>query len=77
MIDNIKWTNEKTQNVAKWIDRDPAFYNIAINNRGGRSAFLNVRAIMKELGFHKTPDQVSFWDESLDVKQLHNFIKEL
>lgn len=77
MNDTIQWTNEKTANVAKWIDRDPAFYNIAINNRGGRSAFLNVRAYMKVLGFHKTPDQVSFFDEDLDLRQLHHFIKEL
>jgi hypothetical protein len=77
MNDNIQWTNEVTANVAKWIDRDPAFYNVAINNRGGRNAFLNVRAFMKVLGFHKTPDNVSFFDESLDLKQLHNFIKEL
>lgn len=77
MIDNIKWTNEKTQNVAKWIDRDPAFYNVAKNNQKDRQPFLNTRAFMRLLGFHKTPDQVSFWDETLDVKQLNSFIKDL
>lgn len=77
MNDNIKWTNEATQNVAKWIDRDPAFYNIAKNNQKDRQPFLNTRSFMKILGFHKTPDQVSFWDETLDIKQLNSFIKDL
>jgi len=77
MNDNIKWTNDATANVAKWIDRDPAFYNVAVNNQKGRNPYINLRAWMKELGFHKTPDQVSFWDESLDIQQLNFFIKEL
>ncbi len=77
MNDNIKWTNDATQNVAKWIDRDPAFYNVAKNNQKGRNPYLNLRAWMVTLGFHKTPDQVSFFDDSLDIKQLNSFIKEL
>lgn len=77
MNDLIKWTNEKTQNVAKWIDTDPCFYNIAKNNQKGRNPYRNVRAYMKLLGFHKTPDQVSFFDPTLDTKQLNSFIKDL
>lgn len=77
MLDIIKWTNTKTQNVAKWIDRDPAFYNVAKNNQKGRNPYENVRAFMQILGFSKTPDQVSLFDEDLDIKQLNFFIKEL
>lgn len=77
MLDLIKWTNDETKNVAKWIDRDPAFYNVAKNNQKGRHPFENTRAFMDILGFRKTPDQVSLWDEKLDLKQLNFFIKEL
>ena len=77
MNDNIQWTNNATANVAKWIDRDPAFYNVAKNNQKSRQPYLNLRAWMKELGFHKTPDQISFFDSTLDIRQLNLFIKEL
>jgi len=77
MNDLIKWTNEATANVAKWIDADPCFYNVAKNCQKGRNPFRATRSCMKLLGFHKTPDQVSFWDPNINMKQINSFIKDL
>ena len=71
------WANYETWNVALWIQNDEGIYNTARTMRNRLYPYNTFANAMRDCGFHKTPDDVSYNDSALDIEALDSMIQEL
>jgi hypothetical protein len=71
------WANYETWNVALWIQNDEGMYDSARIMRRARNPYQSFANAMRDCGFHKTPDDVSYNDSALDIEALDSMIQEL
>ena len=72
------WKNYETWNVALWIGNDQGYYELA-KECDSYKEFICIVTNNLYLGTtsKKTPDDISWIDESLDYERLDELIKEL
>lgn len=68
------WSNYETWNIALWLDNDEFFYEIVKRAALRSSPYEFILSELKELGIEKTPDNVYFTDENINVEELNNSI---
>lgn len=67
------WKNYETWNVALYIQNDYGLYCMA----KGFTSYEEFRDELRELGIIETPDQVSYNDSGLDIRELDEMLKGL
>lgn len=76
------WANYETWNVALWIQNDESLNGLALSCCDAVCPYDCFRSDLRDvwgdeaIGL-KTPDGVNWYDKSLDLKALNEFVKEL
>ena len=73
------YTNYETWNVALWIGNDEGFYHLALDCENYQDFVSQIKEIFddKNPKHYQTPDNVSWTDSGLNIKELDDVIKEL
>jgi hypothetical protein len=72
------WANYETWNVALYIQNEKGLYRLAKSFQNHRNPYNDFRYAMWEMcGATKTPDDVSYADETLDYDELDQMIADL
>lgn len=71
------WSNWETWNAALWIQNDEGLYEAALQYQNEKSPYREFVAELVECGITATPDGMSWDDQSLNVNELNEMIREL
>lgn len=71
------WANYETWNVALWIQNEEGLYDTARIMRNRVHPYKTLANALRDCGFRKTPDGVSYSDPSLDIDALNEMMREL
>lgn len=71
------WSNWATWNAALWIQNDEGLYEAALQYQNEKFPYREFVTELAECGITETPDGVSWDDQSLNVNELNEMIREL
>ena len=72
------WANRETWNVALWLQNDWPLYNVTKSYYGHKQPYESLRLGLRDsFNYVRTADNVSLWDDAINIEELDNMIMEM